>query len=220
MTAEALPIAEFVEHRRREIDLGKADVVRRCGYRNLSKGLRRLDALYAGELEGEAPAAIIRCLPEALGVDQEIVDAVVSATREIIDARMRAVAAVREAAWRATFEPHAYLVTERAVPMPITICALTGGPDRWLRITLDTTRPPLTFAQQAIAAVRREAAIPFYGAVIGVIVNYSPDRAVRFDLEGNPVHVYDRAYSPGEITVSLGRRPLSPGEIELLLGGR
>ena len=220
MTIEALPIAEFVEHRRREIDLGKADVVRRCGYRNLSKGLRRLDALYAGEFEGAALAAIIRCLPEALEVDQETVDTVVSATREIIDARMRAAAAAREAAWRATFEPHAYLVTERAVPTPITICGLAGGPDRWLRIALDTTRPPLTFAQQAIAAVRREAAIPFYGAVIGVIVNYSPDRAVRFDLEGNPVCVYEQAYSPDEITVIVGRRPLSPGEIELLFGGR
>ena len=50
-------------------------------------------------------------------------------------------------------------------------------------------------------------------------MNYSPDRAVRFDLEGNSVRVYDQAYSPGEITANLGRRPLSPGEIELLLGG-
>jgi hypothetical protein len=49
-------------------------------------------------------------------------------------------------------------------------------------------------------------------------VNYSPDRAVRFDVEGNPVRVYDRAHSPVEITVSLGRRPSSPSEIETLLG--
>ena len=218
MAAEPLPIVEFVERRRREIDLGKADVVRRCGYRNLSKGLRRLDALYAGEFEGPAPTAIIRRLPEALEVDQETVDAVVSATKEIIHARMRAAAAAREAAWRATFEPHAYLVTERAMPTQITMCALTGGPDRWLRIALDTTRPLLTFAEQALAAARREGAVLFYGAVTGAIVNYSPDRAVCFDLEGNPVRVYDQAYSPGAVTVSLGRRPLSPGEIELLLG--
>ena len=109
---------------------------------------------------------------------------------------------------------------ERAAPRraPLWLCALTGGPDRWLRIALDTTHPPLTFAEQALATARREAATLFYGAVTGVIVNYSPDRAIRFDLEGNPVHVYDRAYSPGEITISLGRRPLSPDEIEQLLG--
>jgi hypothetical protein len=220
MTTEALPIAEFVERRRREIDLGKADVVRRCGYRNLSKGLRRLDALYAGEFEGAAPAAIIRRLPEALEVDQETVDAVISATREIVGARARSATAAREAAWRATFEPHAYFVTERAVPTQITICALTGGADRWLRVALDTTRPPLTFAEQALAEARRECVKPFYGAVTGVIVNYSPDRAVRFDLEGDPVCVYDRAYSPGATTVSLGGRPLSRGESETLLGVR
>ncbi len=70
---------------------------------------------------------------------------------------------------------------ERAAPSraPLWLCALTGGPDRWL-----TTRPPLTFAEQALATARREAATLFYGAVTGVIVNYSPDRAIRFDLEG------------------------------------
>ena len=55
MTIEALPIAEFVEHRRREIGLGKADVVRRCGYRNLSKGLRRLDALLPASSRARRP---------------------------------------------------------------------------------------------------------------------------------------------------------------------
>jgi hypothetical protein len=218
MAAGPLPIAEFVERRRREIGLGKADVVRRCGYRNLSKGLRRLDALYAGEVNGVAPAAIIRRLPEALEVDQETVDAVVSATKEIV--RMRTAAAARKASWRDTFKPHAYFVTERAMPTQITLSALTGGADRWLRIALDTTRPPLTFAVQALVAARREGTVLFYGAITGVMVNYSPDRAVCFDLEGNPVRIYDQAYSPREVTVSLGRRPLSSGEIELLLEGR
>jgi hypothetical protein len=128
MAAEPLPIAEFVERRRREIGLGKADVVRRCGYRNLSKGLRRLDALYAGDVEGVAPAAIIRRLSEALKVDQETVDAIVSATKEIVHVRMHIAAAARKASWRDTFKPHAYFVTERTIPTQITICALTGGP--------------------------------------------------------------------------------------------
>jgi hypothetical protein len=127
MAAEPLPIAEFVERRRREIGLGKADVVRRCGYRNLSKGLRRLDALYAGDVEGVAPAAIIRRLSEALKVDQETVDAIVSATKEIVHVRMHIAAAARKASWRDTFKPHAYFVTERTIPTQITICALTGG---------------------------------------------------------------------------------------------
>ena len=167
-----------------------------------------------------APTAIIRRLPEALDVDQETVDAVVSATKEIVHVRMRTAAAARKASWRDAFKPHAYFVTERAMPTHITICALTGGADRWLRIALDTTPPPLTFAVQALAAASREGTVLFYGAITGVMVNYSPDRAVCFDLEGNPVRIYDQAYSPREVTVSLGRRPLPPGEIELLLEGR
>jgi hypothetical protein len=67
MAAEPLPIAEFMERRRREIEIGRADVVRRCGYRKLSKGIR-IAALYAGEFENAALATMIRCLPKVLEV--------------------------------------------------------------------------------------------------------------------------------------------------------
>jgi hypothetical protein len=139
MTADPLPIEELVERRRREINLSKADVVRRCGHKNVSKGLRRLGALYAGEFEHAAGTEIISRLPEALEIDQETIQAVVSTTKQIVDARERAAAAKREAAWRAAFKPHAYLVGEHSTPTQITIYGITGGPDRWLLIALDTT---------------------------------------------------------------------------------
>ncbi len=38
------------------------------------------------------------------------------------------------------------------------------------------------------------------------IVNYTPDSAVSFDLDGNPVEHFARAYTPGQVELFLGRR--------------
>jgi len=43
-------------------------------------------------------------------------------------------------------------------------------------------------------------------------VNYTPYRAVRFDLEGNAVEVLDRAYRIGDVSLSIGKRPISSSE--------
>jgi hypothetical protein len=49
-----------------------------------------------------------------------------------------------------------------------------------------------------------------------VVTNYTPDRAVRFDLENNPVDFFPRAYFPGEVTLRLGNRKMSADEFKRL----
>ena len=51
---------------------------------------------------------------------------------------------------------------------------------------------------------------------MGFIVNYSPDRAIRFDLEGNAVELFDRAYRLGVVQFAIGRRVISQGEFPTL----
>jgi len=43
------------------------------------------------------------------------------------------------------YEPHGYLIGSQQRPNQITIYAITGGPDRWLRFRLDSSRPPGSF---------------------------------------------------------------------------
>jgi hypothetical protein len=38
------------------------------------------------------------------------------------------------------------------------------------------------------------------------IVNYTTDHAVRFDLQGNPVEFFPRAYCPMQVSLTLGSR--------------
>src|ERR1700712_3531012 len=57
-----------------------------------------------------------------------------------------------DAAWKASFRPHAVIQTEYTVPTQITICALTGGARPRLIIPFDLSRSPVTFVQQAADA--------------------------------------------------------------------
>ena len=51
-------------------------------------------------------------------------------------------------------------------------------------------------------------------------MNYSPDYAVSYDLDGNAIVALGRAYRLGEATFSIGKRPVSRGELDaLFLGG-
>ena len=55
--------------------------------------------------------------------------------------------------------------------------------------------------------------LPAFGRAVEIIINYSPDRAIRFDLEGNAVELFDRAYRLGIAQFAIGGRVVSPGEL-------
>jgi hypothetical protein len=108
------------------------------------------------------------------------------------------------AARRAAFKPHGYLLGSTSRPTQITFFAITGGWDRWCRIEFDTSRPPITYIQQAMAVVRATPCIPFLGATTGVTINFTLQRAVVFDVAGNPVETLSEAYVPGSVHLQIG----------------
>ena len=79
---------------------------------------------------------------------------------------------------------------------------------------MDASEPPLTFAGQALRAVRRRLAdwrsdqLPAFGRPTGVVVNYGPDRAVAFDMDGAPRAVLARAKRAGRVELTVAGRPL------------
>jgi hypothetical protein len=50
----SLAIQVLIDERSRELGLSRSELVQRCGYKNISKGIRRLDELYAGDLQRTA----------------------------------------------------------------------------------------------------------------------------------------------------------------------
>jgi ADP-ribosyl-[dinitrogen reductase] hydrolase len=94
-------------------------------------------------------------------------------------------------AWRAAFRPHAIILTEHTCPAQITMAAVCGA-DRNLRVDFEPGSSRITYVRQALDQVRRRSTIQFYGRAICVIVNYSPDDAVRFGLDGNALDAVRR----------------------------
>ena len=221
MSEEQLPINTLVSNRCRELGLRPVELVRRCGYKNVSKGLRRLEHFCQGNFTGSD--TLIRTLPTALDVPDE-------AVRKAVEDTQRDIHEAEEAAWRAEFVPHAVIMTERERPTQLFVAAFIGI-ERLRRVNFDLSESPTTYIQQALDGLRHKLQrwklqrwksdqIPTFGRPTGIIINYSPDYAVSFDLEGNAVDVLDRAYRLGEATFSIGKRPVSRGELDaLFLGG-
>ena len=208
MATTELPLSILIRKRSQELGLSRSELVRRCGYKNISKGLRRLDQVYAGDFD--RAGALLGRLPEALDLPPETI-------QEAIDATTRQIAAEADALFRASFKPAAYLLGSSNRPSQIWMFGLTGGAERWLKIPLDISESPITYAEQALAVVRKTPFVQFFGPTTGFIVNYTPDHAVRFDLEGRPVETLAHAYRPGEVTLYLGGRAIPPATLGRLL---
>jgi hypothetical protein len=109
-------------------------------------------------------------------------------------------------------------LTEHRIPTQITFAAITGA-DRHLRVDFEPGTSSVTFLKQAIRAAKRRSPIRFYGAAIGVIINYSPDQAVKFGLDGEALEILPKAYKIGEISISLRGRPVSKDALTAILIG-
>jgi hypothetical protein len=122
---QKLAISALVGRRCRDLGLSGVELVHRCGYKNISKGLRRLEQLHAGDFK--RTTGLVRTLAVALNVPVDVVNAAVEETQRYL--RDSA-----EAAWRAAFKPHAVIMTER--PWPFFVAAFIGV-DVLLRVDFD-----------------------------------------------------------------------------------
>ena len=175
---------------------------------NLSKGVRRLDALLAGDLH--TTRGLIDRLPVALDVPVEVVTEAVEATKRELWAR-------ENAAYRAQFRPHAIILTEHERPTSITMAAFSSA-DRQLWVEFQSGSSHISYITQALKAARQRSPINFYGKAVGFIINYGPDNAIRYDLNGNPMDVLSSAYRSDELTISIRGRPVSRGALAAILG--
>jgi hypothetical protein len=211
--SEPLAITTLITSRRQELGLTRTQLVKRAGYKNVTKGIRRLEGLLAGDLK--TSRSLIQGLPAALNLPADLINRAVEETRRQIEqARYRA-AQEEEAAWRASFKPHAIILTERNRPEPIFVAAFIGV-ERLLRVDFDLEGDRESYVQKALQGVQRHLAkwrgtIPAFGRPIGIIVNYAPDHAIRFDLDGMPREFFNKAYRVGQAHLLIKGRPIPAG---------
>jgi hypothetical protein len=228
-----LPLAELIQSRLRELGLTPQELGFRLGYSNPAKAEGRVYAIYEGYLDSRKSRAALVRLADALELPAKEVADVIEVTREslaeqkrIANEQLQREIHAKEIAWRVRFKPHAVIVTERRSASQITFCALAGGPETLLIVPFDLSQPPITFVGQAVASWPRKASVGangrryvrFFGQPLGLIINYSPDRALHCDLEGHPIEWLSAAYRIGQIEVTLGSRIKSPRTVAHVLG--
>ena len=209
-----LAIAALIRSRMTELGLSRGEFAKRLGYKNIAKGIRRIDALCEGDLEGTKQ--FLDVLPQALETSAETVKRALDQTVREIELAEKQEAEARDKIWRENFCPHAIILTERTVPSPIFVAALIGV-EKLLRIDLDATQGPVSFVRQVLNRLPEEVAA--FGKPIGFVINYSPDQAVRFDLNGQPIAILDKAVRPGTaVLLRLGGRPIPAEALGLVFG--
>jgi hypothetical protein len=66
--------------------------------------------------------------------------------------------------------------------------------------------------------VRKKPDTMFFGRTSGFVVNYAPDYAVRFDVEGNAVEQFSRAYYPEDVSITIGRKTVPAATVARMIG--
>jgi hypothetical protein len=209
-----LAIATLIQSRMTELGLSRGEFAKRLGYKNIAKGIRRIDALCDGDLEGTKQ--FLDVLPQALETSADTVKRALEETVREIELVERQEAETRDKIWRENFRPHAIILTERSVPSPIFVAALIGV-EKLLRIDLDASQGPVSFVRQVLD--RLPEGVPAFGKTAGFVINYSPDKAVRFDPNGQPIAILEKAVRPGTaVLLRLGGRPIPAEALGLVFG--
>jgi hypothetical protein len=216
-----------------ELGLTDEALGRRLGYSNSAKAAGRVHALCNGQPFSAKSRFALWRLPDALELPADVVLQAIADTERLFaerereaDEQRRRVLHAEDAAWRRSFRPHAVIQTEYTVPTQITICGLMGGAGPRLIIPFDPFLSPVTYIQQAVDAVPENTMprsdggrhVMFFGKALGLIINYSPDSALRCDLDGKPLEVLTKAYRLGEVRLSFGGAPISPATVSRVLG--
>jgi hypothetical protein len=202
-----LAIAALIRSRMAELGLSRDEFAKRLGYKNFAKGIRRIDVLCDGHLEGTKH--FLDVLPQALEISSETVKRALDQTGRELELAEKQEAEARDKIWRENFRPHAIILTERTVPSPIFVAAMIGV-EKLLRIDLDLSQGPVSFVRQVLD--RLPEGVPAFGKTAGFVINYSPDKAVRFDPNGQPIAILDKAVRPGTAVLTrLGGRTNAAG---------
>jgi hypothetical protein len=199
-----LAIATLIQSRMIELGLSRGAFAKRLGYKNIAKGIRRIDALCEGDVKGTKQ--FLHALPQALETSADTVIRALDQTVRELELAAKQEAEARDKIWRENFRPHVIILTENTVPSPIFVAAIIGV-EKLLRIDLDATQGPVSFVRRVLNRLPEEVAA--FGKPIGFVINYSPDQAIRFDLNGQPTAILDKAVHPGTaVLLRLGRRPI------------
>jgi hypothetical protein len=191
-----LIIHELIQQRCKELSISHHELIVRSGITNIAKGLRRLQQLFDGDFISSR--GLIERLPSALDLPQPVVD-------DAINASAKQIADEIEAAWRSNFVPHALAITaNNGRPRQITMAAICNA-GRYVRIDFPETMQSSDFKQYAfdVLSTRAPDIAKFFYELQGLVINYSPDKSIKFNLDKQMVEESNRAVKAGQLSFTI-----------------
>lgn len=190
--AEQEPLVDVFRRHIKLRGMSRTELIKRAGYNNVAKGLRRFDSLMAGDESNDLE--FVQKIANALELNADELELALQARVDFQDRRNRE-----------SFEPHAIVRTERTMPSQIFVAALMGV-HRMMRVEFQDTSLPLSFVDEILDKL--PTMVPTFGRVIGFAINFSPDYAVEFDLNGSPIRSIGQATQPGIATLTVNGKPI------------
>ena len=180
--------------------LKRSQVVTALGYRNLNKGIRRLQELEESGFWSSKDQ--VRILVNTLQVGLITLLKALSATRRANRNERLQQEALAHENWVQSFVPHAFCIGDREIPSPIFVVAYMGA-DRILGIPFDISLPQQTWVEQILKVLPKQ--VPAFGNVIGFVINYAPDKAIYYDRCGNQVKSTSKPHKLGKASLKIGK---------------
>jgi hypothetical protein len=168
----------------------------RSGITNSAKGLRRLQQIFDGDFISSR--GLIERLPHALDLPPSVIEDAINASKQQIAEEI-------EAAWRSNFVPHALAITaNNGRPRQITMAAICNA-GRHVRIDFPETLPASDFKQYAFDELtnRTPDIAKFFYELQGLLINYSPDKSIKFNLDQQVVEESTRAIKAGQLSFTI-----------------
>lgn len=185
----------LIENRCTKLGISIKELLVRTGLADISKAQRRLDELYG--LNFRSARGLIERLPAALNLPKKDLDQAIKDT--IQDARTE-----KYLLYRSKFKPHALILTEEnGRPKQIAIAGFLNA-GRYIRIEFSETASPDEYLNIALKELekRRDNVHSLFYPICGLTVNYTPDNAKTYDLNGHLLNEAQRASSQGIISLS------------------
>jgi hypothetical protein len=191
-----LIIHDLIQQRCKDLSISHREVIVRSGITNIAKGLRRLQQVFDGDFISSR--GLIDRLPPALDLPKSVIEDAINASKQQITDEM-------EASWRSNFVPHALAITaNNGRPRQITMAAICNA-GRYVRIDFPETIPESDFKQYAFEMLitRAPDIAKFFYELQGLVINYSPDKSVKFNLDKQMVDESNRAIKAGQLSFTI-----------------
>lgn len=209
-------IAELIQQELTNRNWRKSQLVAAMGYKNLTRGLKRLEhCLHTGDC---ANAVLLSRLRHALELPTEQFNAAIAATQQQRAREEQARAAHEEAEQRARFRPYIYVRTSASRPSSITAAALIGPRLKHLRLDEEATALPRPFLLSLVTSLVREhyrsnqGNCPLFGNITGYALRISYDATVEFSIDGTLIQEHEGwNEDEGCATLTVGKQVVREG---------